>query len=93
VKDHIRKYLNEIGAYYFMPVVTAWGKKGIDFHCCIRGWHVGIEAKAPGKTPTPLQHATMQAMRDAGGIAFWADNVETVKENIRWLLTHGSPRG
>lgn len=36
-----------------------------------RATFLGIETKAPGKTPTAIQWACMEAIEAAGGVAFW----------------------
>ena len=60
VKDQIKSVLNKFGIYYFMPVQNGMGKPGLDFYCCYRGKFIAIEAKAPGKKPTPRQLNTLQ---------------------------------
>lgn len=40
------------------------------------GRHVEVEAKSPGKKPTPEQTAWLEAMREAGAVAFWCDSVD-----------------
>ena len=82
VKDAVRKYLKEIGAYQFSPVQMGIGTTTLDILCCIRGKFVGIEVKAEGEKPTARQELTMQAIRDAGGIAFWGDGPGVLKHYI-----------
>ena len=82
VKVQIKKYLDSIGAYYFMPVQTGYGKRTLDFLVCINGGFVAIEAKRPGKMPTPLQSHIMTEINQAGGIAFATDSIERTKKYI-----------
>ena len=82
VKQKIKEYLTAIGAYYFMPVQMGIGAKTVDFLVCHHGRFIGIEAKAPGKKATPLQKYCMLNIREAGGIAFVADDIEIVKTYI-----------
>jgi hypothetical protein len=50
-----------------MPVPIGFGAPTLDFLVLVNGHFLGIEAKAPGKNPTPRQLLTMQAIVDAGG--------------------------
>jgi len=46
VKDEIKKILTRAGAWFFMPVQTGYGVRGIpDFIVCFDGLFIGIEAK------------------------------------------------
>lgn len=83
VKVRIVKLLKEYGCYYEAPVPTGFGKSGLDYMGCHEGRFFAIEAKAPGKKPTPRQELTMQAIRDAGGAACWTDG--DLSEIERWL--------
>jgi hypothetical protein len=76
LKERCRRYLKELGAYRFAPVQQGYGMQALDDICCIKGRFVGVEYKAPGKKPTPRQEATMRAMKEAGGAAFWCDSYE-----------------
>jgi hypothetical protein len=82
VKAEIKAYLREIGAYFFMPVQTGYGATGLDFFVCYQGQFYGIEAKRPGKKPTAMQGAIIELINRAGGIAFVADRIETVKREL-----------
>ena len=79
VKQKVRDYLNHIGAYYEMRVMTYYGKKGLDFTCCIKGRWISIETKRPGKVATPAQEAKMTEIRTAGGFAICSDDIEQIK--------------
>ena len=86
VKHELKKYLDAMGVYYFMPVQTGYGRATLDFLCCIRGRFVGIETKAPGKQPTGRQRRVMAEIDGAHGVAIWGDNIETLKAMIDELL-------
>ena len=79
VKDDVKSWLKSLGAYTCMVVPGGYGHQTLDFLCCIRGRFIGIETKAPGKVPTPRQEACLRAIRAAGGIALWGDNIEAIK--------------
>jgi penicillin-binding protein-related factor A (putative recombinase) len=71
--------------YYFMPVVSGYGKRTIDYLGCYKGKFFSIEAKAPKKEPTHLQNLTIQAIRNAGGKAFVINSEDGLLELHKWL--------
>jgi hypothetical protein len=73
LKDKVKAFLKERGAYYHMPVPSGYGTQTLDFIGCYKGRFFAIETKAPGKEPTPRQYATLQSMLAAGGFACWMD--------------------
>jgi hypothetical protein len=83
VKAQIKAYLNSIGAYWFMPVQTGYGKPTLDFLVCWKGRFFGIEAKRSGKALTKFQKLIVAEIERAGGVAFMADNVEIVKWHLQ----------
>lgn len=87
VKAKVKKILNEMGAYYAMPMGTGFGNSGVpDFLICIEGLFYAIECKANGNKPTALQLKHIDDIRKAGGIALVID--ETNVENLRKELSH-----
>ena len=44
---------------------------------------VFIELKAPGRKPTKAQEMELQWIREHGGEAYWADNLDDVKTILR----------
>jgi len=77
VKDAVKKFLKERGAWYFMPVSNGMGQVGIpDIICCYKGFFIAIETKAPGKKSqvTDNQKRVMDAIRDATGLAWVVDD-------------------
>lgn len=70
VKKKVRALLDELGAYYVMPVTGGYGSQGApDFLVCLKGKFVGIETKAGKGKTTALQDLNLQKIRDAGGVA------------------------
>jgi hypothetical protein len=68
VKDALRKYLRELGAYQFWPVQMGYGSATIDCLFCYEGQFYGVETKRPGvDEPKPRQALVMSAIHAAGG--------------------------
>lgn len=77
------KYLESKGAFV-VKVITS-NKTGCpDLLVCYKGLFLAIEAKAPGKikNATELQQAQLRKVREAGGTAIVADNLEIIKETL-----------
>ena len=86
VKNAVKKYLAELGAYWYMPMSNGMGRVGApDFLVCWRGRFIGIETKAPGKrgNTTPNQEREIAAIRAANGVAVVIDDVEQLKEVMK----------
>ena len=73
VKQNIKAVLKKYGAYYHMPVQNGMGTPALDFHVCCAGKYLGIEAKSPGKKPTPRQLLTAREIVEAGGEVLFID--------------------
>lgn len=57
----------------------AFSKRGRpDLECCIRGFHVAIELKEPGKKPTRIQYNYLTRLLKAGSFAFWSDDLGSI---------------
>ena len=88
VKARINGILSQAkNVWWFMPVQNGMGKATLDYigaHC---GHAFAIEAKAPGKLPTPRQMVTMQDMLKAGITVFIVDGTENYpfEPLIQWL--------
>jgi hypothetical protein len=72
---------NEKGQRHFIRMAPA-GTPDI-LACWPGGLFMGIEVKLPGNTATPIQQATLQIIRDAGGLAVVAYSVEDVREAFK----------
>lgn len=89
VKRAVKEYLDSLHAYWFMPVPTGYGKKTLDFLCCVRGKFVGIECKRPGVVKAdPFQRLVIDEINCAGGLAFVTDSLERtqkmIEDHILW---------
>jgi hypothetical protein len=85
VKDNIKKVLKSHGVYYHMPVMNGMGAPALDFHCIHKGMAFCIEAKRPGKLPTPRQELTIKDIEAAGGKCFVIDG-EPGLNVLEWWL-------
>ena len=64
--------------WYYMPVPGRLSAPGIpDFICCINGFFLAIEAKAPGGTTTLIQDITIDRIRAANGHAIITVGADT----------------
>ncbi len=78
IQNAIINWLTFNGCY--VVKIVAASKTGIpDLLCCCNGVFVGIECKAPGGTPDPLQAWNGQKICVAGGYWIAADSLEKVK--------------
>ncbi len=69
VKKVVIAQLKQLGAYYFYPVTSGYGRSGVpDVVGCYHGVFFGIECKAGKNKPTPLQDKNLKQIRDAGGL-------------------------
>ena len=93
VKDAIRAYLKEIGAYQFWPVQTGYGAATVDVLVCWRGLFLAIEVKRPDTRPepTPRQKSVLQEVAGASGATVVAYSVEDVRERLRALHYFSTP--
>jgi len=91
VKDAIKVVLDKFKVYYDMPVTWGMAKRGVDFHCIVRGPHgyamaFYIEAKRPGKDATLLQYDFMKTRQEEQGAAWFViDNHTEIANLAKWL--------
>ena len=83
IKDQVKAFLKERGAWFFMPVPTGYGTPTLDFIGCYKGRFFAIETKAPGKKPTARQGATIAALRQAHAIAIWGESAEWIIDELK----------
>lgn len=77
VKKQVRKVLDDLGAYYVMPVTGGYGKQGApDFLVCLNGSFFGIETKAGKGKLTTLQEINLKKIIEAGGVALVVREVD-----------------
>lgn len=81
IENQIKKYLTDIGAYWVKNHGSVASRAGVlDLTVCYRGKYYSIEVKAPDEEPTELQKYNIRKIREAGGVAIVADNLQTVKD-------------
>jgi hypothetical protein len=58
--------------------------KGVsDILAIYKGRFIAIEVKRPGQKPTPQQEAFLEAVNEAGGLAFVATSIEDVEHELK----------
>ena len=55
-----------------------------DIIACVGGRYVTIEVKMPGNKPTPDHQAFLNSVRNSGGIAIVAYNLDDVDAGLDW---------
>lgn len=72
VKSEVKKILKKYKVAHFMPAGSIYGSAGItDFVCCVNGYYLGIETKAPSKGEkglTALQARHRDDVRNSNGM-------------------------
>ena len=87
VKDFIKKFLLKHNAYYYMPVSNGMGAPTLDFICVYAGRAFFIEAKAPGKKPTPRQLAFIKDMETYNAPSFVVSDTSHLQPIEEWICT------
>lgn len=84
IENQIKTFMrDELGAYVVKYHGNRFSQAGVpDILACWNMLFIGIEVKAPGEEPTPLQKHNIKQIIKAGGIAFVAESLEQVKENL-----------
>jgi len=73
VKTAVRKLLDTMGIYHFMPPANGFGRAGIpDIIGCMDGHFIAIECKAGKGKTTALQDRELNSILNAGGTVFIA---------------------
>jgi len=73
VKANVRKLLDTLNIYHFMPPANGFGRAGIpDIVGCMDGHFIAIECKAGKGTTTALQDRELNAILNHGGTVFIA---------------------
>lgn len=87
IKKRVKEILDEVGAWYCMPVGSGYGKSAIpDFIICYQRHFLAIETKAGNKQATAIQAREIERIKAAKGVA-WVIN-ETNIENLKsWILS------
>ena len=87
IQTSIMNYISSIGG---LPVkfnnFGIYAKAGVsDILACVKGKFVAIEVKKPGGRPSALQLQFIAAVNNIGGLAFWTDNLQDVKDKLKEL--------
>jgi len=74
VKANVRRLLDSMGIYHFMPPANGFGRAGIpDIIGCMEGHFIAIECKAGKGKTTALQDRELAAINNHGGTTFIAN--------------------
>lgn len=85
VKNAVKKILNDLGAFWFMPVQTGYGVKGVpDFIVCLNGAFIGIETKYGNNTLSMWQKLQGEKILNSGGAFLVVNetNVSGLKDKL-----------
>ena len=88
VKASVRKLLDTLKIYHFMPPANGFGRAGIpDIVGCMDGHFIAIECKAGKGKTTALQDRELNAILNHGGTVFIAreDNLEDLQQLLMGL--------
>lgn len=84
-KDEIKRYLTEIGAYFFLKTPMGFGASGApDIVACIVGTYWGIEVKREGGQLSVLQERRMKEIICAGGQHVWGTSAVVIVAIDAW---------
>ena len=86
VKASVRKLLDTLNIYHFMPPANGFGRAGIpDIIGCMDGHFIAIECKAGKGTTTALQDRELNAILNAGGTTYIAreNNIAELKQLLK----------
>jgi hypothetical protein len=85
VKDEIKAWLKEIGAYQFWPVQTGIGADTVDCLACVNGWFVAIEVKPSDRpaVPTKRQARRLGEVNRALGVAVTVNSLAMLQDLLR----------
>jgi len=86
VKASVRKILNELDVYHFMPPGNGFGRAGIpDIIGCMNGHFIAIECKAGKGKTTALQERELSAISNHGGFAFVVheNNLDVLRQQLQ----------
>lgn len=88
VKDVVRKILDRLGVFHFMPPSNVYATVGIsDILVVADGKAIAIETKVGYNKPTAQQLAFGKRWSDAGGL-FLVINDKNIKEKIDLLVKY-----
>lgn len=79
LKDEVKKYLDSVGAYWFMPVQTGYGRTTLDFLVCHKGKFIGIETKSLKGKLTARQKLVMVQIAMSEGKAIAIHHIDALR--------------
>jgi penicillin-binding protein-related factor A (putative recombinase) len=86
VKLQVKALLTKYKAFSYPAVAGFYSTAGIpDIVGCYKGKFFGVECKAYGKKPTPLQIICRDKIEAAGGAWFMVDGEDSLSSLERWI--------
>lgn len=73
--------------YVWMPVVTGYGKRSVDYIFCLQGQFVAIETKATGEWLRPDQRQRARDMLKSGAKVFVISEEDGYRALERYLVS------
>ena len=87
IKVVLETYREQGVLYYYMPVPVGYGRSTLDYLGFICGRGFAIEAKAPGKKPSPRQEGVIEDIEQSGARVFVIDSVSALTWFNDWCQT------
>ena len=87
-EQKIKRFLDDEGVWWVKFFANSYTRSGVpDLLCCVKGYFVAVEVKAPKGKPTALQLHNCTEIRVAWGFAFilYPSGFETFKQFIYGL--------
>jgi hypothetical protein len=90
VKTKLKELLDAYSIFHWPAAASPYGVAGVpDRFAIVRGRCIGLEVKAPGKKPTPLQLEFGRRMQRSGALWFLIDGDEALshlKQELEAML-------
>lgn len=71
--------------WVFKPVQSGYGKRALDYLCCVSGRLLAIETKSKSGNLTSHQRLTAREIYEAGGVVFIISSAEGLQALAIWL--------
>jgi hypothetical protein len=82
VLKEITSWLDSRNAYYFRPVQSGLGRRGVDLYVCWGGLFLAVEVKRPGGRAKKFQERILDEVRACRGLAVCVDSLKALQEYL-----------